>query len=59
MAGVRQGGVLSPLLFAIYIEDIVNELRSKKKGCFINGVYLGCFLFADDILLISHTCVGL
>ena len=54
-AGVRQGGVLSPFLFAIYIEDIVNELKRGKKGCIINGVYLGCFLYADDILLLSHS----
>jgi len=54
-AGVRQGGVLSPFLFAIYIEDIVSELKREKKGCIVNGVYLGCFLYADDILLLSQS----
>lgn len=54
-AGVRQGGILSPLLFAIYIEDILTELKRKRKGCIIDGVFLGCFLYADDILLITHS----
>ena len=54
-AGVRQGGVLSPMLFALYIEDIITELRSQRKGCTINRIYLGCFLYADDILLLSQS----
>ena len=58
-AGVRQGGVLSPLLFAIYIEEIIHVLKVQKKGCIVGRVYVGCFLYADDILLISQslTCM--
>ena len=55
LAGVRQGGVLSPLLFAIYIDDILQELKVHKKGCMIGRIYLGCFLYADDILLLSQS----
>ena len=35
---VRQGGVLSPKLFAIYIDDLSNELALCKSGCYINKV---------------------
>ena len=52
---VRQGGILSPFLFAIYIEDILTELKAQGKGCKVGDTYLGCILYADDILLLSQS----
>ena len=43
--GVRQGSVLSPFLFALYLDDL-SRLGSLFKGCFV-------ILYADDILLSS------
>ncbi len=54
-AGVRQGGILSPFLFAIYIEDVLIELKVQGKGCKVGDTYLGCILYADDILLLSQS----
>jgi len=54
-AGVRQDGVLSPILFALYIDDIASSLSNAKLGCSVNGVYLGCLLYADDIILLSSS----
>ena len=52
-SGVRQGGILSPILFTVYINEILESLKSSKKGCFLNGDFIGCIFYADDILLLS------
>lgn len=57
--GIRQGSVLSPYLFALYVNDIVEELRRSGFGLHIGQLYLGCALYADDIVLLSATCYGL
>ena len=51
--GVRQGGVLSPVLFALYVDDIANSLSSSKLGCYVGEMYVGCIMYADDIILLS------
>ena len=34
-AGVRQGGVLSPDFYSIYVDDLINILRDAGVGCYI------------------------
>jgi len=48
-SGVRQGGVLSTYLFAVYLDDLSNELNNIKAGCYIGEVLLNHLIFADDI----------
>lgn len=59
LAGVRQGGVLSPVLFAIFIDGIVNKVKSARMGCYNSTVCVSIFLYADDILLLSPSLTGL
>ena len=47
--GVRQGGVLSPYLFAVYLDDLSNELNNIKAGCYIGEVLLNDLMFADNV----------
>ena len=48
--GTRQGSVLSPALFSVYMDDLLLELRALGVGCYVGGVYMGAVRFADDIL---------
>ena len=57
--GVRQGAVSSPLLFSLYIDDLIKELRLSGLGCRIGRFFLGCLGYADDLLLLSASRSGL
>ena len=52
MAGVRQGGVVSASLFAIYVDDIAKKIIARGIGCQMSFICTGIFLYADDLFTV-------
>jgi hypothetical protein len=53
--GVKQGGVLSPVLFTIYMDCLLYKLRQSGVGCYIGDTFCGAFAYADDLILLAPT----
>ena len=58
-SGVRQGGVLSPYLFALYIDNLSVKLNCVKAGCFLGNSRLNHIIYADDLCCFSPSLDGL
>ena len=52
LCGVRQGGVLTRVFFAIYLDNLIVKFRDCGEGCCINNLYLGFVMYAGDIVLL-------
>ena len=53
--GVRQGAILSPSLFCVYLDTLLCLLRDAGVGCHIGGQFLGAYGYADDVILLAPT----
>jgi hypothetical protein len=53
LAGVRQGGVLSPIFYSLYVDDLISELVHSGVGCYMDEIFLSCFLYADDMAIVA------
>ena len=57
--GVRQVGVLSPLLFAVYLNQLSIELNSLDIGCMVGNTCINHLVYADDVCCIAPSLKGL
>ena len=52
---MKQGGILSPLFFNVYMDNLSAQLNSQHIGCSTGGH----MLYAEDIALFSPSAKGL
>ena len=56
---VKQGGVLSPILFTVYIDSLLVMLEQSGLGCYVGNYFAGAFSYADDVVILSPTLRGI
>ena len=57
--GVRQGGILSPYLFSLYLDGLLEELADGGVGCFWGSLFMGAVAYADDVVLMAPCAFAL
>ena len=59
--GIRQGCILSSLLFNLYINDLPYSFKNILSDPFVlpKGTKLSSLLYADDLIILSQSKAGL
>ena len=53
--GVRQGGVLSPVLFTLYMDMLFTRSEDSGVGCYLGHAFMGALGYADDGTTLAPT----
>ena len=56
---VRQGGILSPKIFALCMNGLTDELSNSYAGCYFNDKWINHIMYADDICLMAPTATAM
>ncbi len=57
--GIQQRGIVSPVLFCVYMDTLPKRLESEEYGCWNGSHYFASVGYADDLKLLSPTIYGL
>ena len=53
--GVKQGAVLSTLLYSLFVNDLLVELEQSGLGVKMGNIFCGAPIYADDLALIASS----
>ena len=51
--------MLSPYLFAVYVDNVITTVEHKRLGCLYKSVWVSIIMYADDIVLLSPSVTAL
>ena len=57
--GIKQGSVISPYLFNVYLDELSYSLAQSNFGCHIGDTPMNHFAYADDLALVAPTARAL
>ena len=57
--GIKQGGILSPKLFNIYVNVLSQQMNKVMVGCCMNGKVINHLYYADDLVLLAPSTHGM
>ena len=57
--GVRQGGILSPFLFKLYIDNMISHISSQEVGCRLGFLRMNIIAYADDLVILADSAKNL
>ncbi len=57
--GVRRGGILSQILFNVYMDELSECLNVCKIDCMIGNTLVNHIMYADDLVVFSPSSAGL
>ena len=55
LTGTKQGGIISPRIFSLYMDELIERLKKRGIGCHTIELFVACLLYADDLCLIAPT----
>lgn len=57
--GVKQGAILSPVLYCVYVDNLLQLLAKAGVGCYIGYQFVGALAYADDLVLVAPSATAM
>ena len=53
--GVKRGAIISPMLFCVYLDNFLIELKRAGVGCLVGNWFVAALGYSDDVVLLAPT----